>query len=360
MLSLLKNLTITHWITANLDMLIQAAIVFISGMIAWYILSKVVRSKLGRLAKIKSKNRKQFFWLRTILESTNRPANFFIPSQTLLVMANILNSSSTIDLILGRLQWLNFAITFTVICLRIIKKLEHYLLYLKNDDTVDKFTVDIMTKLLSVSTVIISTLFVMQIMGVSLQALLAFGGLSGVVIGMATKDFFAGTLSTISIYMDKPFVVGDVIRIGIDKPIPIEGAVEKIDWRFTKLRGNDKKLINVPNIQITTMLLENITLSSYRRMVLHLELAGNLSTNSTIIREELRRNLAKLKLLANDQKMTIDVLSANEFSLLLKIALYFNANITSPVVHNIKHEVVTILWRIFNPRNIRFDAKFEA
>ncbi|MCV6622731.1 MAG: mechanosensitive ion channel family protein [Cellvibrionaceae bacterium] len=127
----------------------------------------------------------------------------------------------------------------------------------------DQTTVSAMGKLLRVSVIITSVLVVLQTLGYSVSGVLAFGGIGGLAVGFAAKDLLANFFGGLMIYMDRPFKVGDWVR-SPDKNI--EGTVEDIGWRLTRIRTFDKRPLYVPNSTFTQISLENPSRMLNRRI----------------------------------------------------------------------------------------------
>jgi len=144
--------------------------------------------------------------------------------------------------------------------LRLVSKTEST--FVAHDDK-DTTTVTAMAKLAKLSIVTIACLSVVQTLGVSISGVLAFGGMGGLVVGMAAKDLLSNLFGALMIYMDKPFKVGDWIR-SPDKSI--EGTVEDIGWRVTRIRTFDKRPLYVPNSLFTQIVVENPSRMSNRRI----------------------------------------------------------------------------------------------
>jgi MscS family membrane protein len=132
-------------------------------------------------------------------------------------------------------------------------------------EEVDRTTVDALSKLGRLVVVITTALVVMQTMGFSIGGLLAAGGIGGIAIGFAAKDLLANFFGGLTIYLDRPFDVGNWIR-SPDKDI--EGTVEMISWRHTRIRRFNKNPIYVPNSVFTTIVVENPSRMSHRRLSL--------------------------------------------------------------------------------------------
>jgi MscS family membrane protein len=109
----------------------------------------------------------------------------------------------------------------------------------------------------------VTVLAVMQTMGFSISGLLAFGGMGGIAVGFASKDLLANFFGGLMIHLDRPFNVGELVR-SPDKQI--EGRVEHIGWRQTRIRSLDMTLIYVPNALFTSNVLENPSRMSHRRI----------------------------------------------------------------------------------------------
>ncbi len=130
-------------------------------------------------------------------------------------------------------------------------------------EDVDKTTVDALSKLGRLSVIVVMVLVVMQTLGFSVSGVLAAGGIGGIAVGFAAKDLLANFFGGLTIYLDRPFSVGEWIR-SPDKQI--EGTVEAISWRHTRIRGFNKNPIYVPNSVFTTIVVENPSRMSHRRI----------------------------------------------------------------------------------------------
>lgn len=134
---------------------------------------------------------------------------------------------------------------------------------LERGEAVDRTTVDAIGKLLRVSVLITATLVGLQSLGFSISGVLAFGGIGGIAVGFAAKDLLANFFGGLMVYLDRPFAVGDWIR-SPDKAI--EGTVEDIGWRLTRIRTFDKRPLYVPNSIFTQIAVENPSRMSHRRI----------------------------------------------------------------------------------------------
>ncbi|WP_346839894.1 mechanosensitive ion channel family protein [Microbulbifer sp. SAOS-129_SWC] len=127
----------------------------------------------------------------------------------------------------------------------------------------DATTVRAMGKLVRASIVITAAMVIMQFLGYSISGVLAFGGIGGLAVGFAAKDLLANFFGGLMIYLDRPFAVGDWVR-SPDKEI--EGTVEDIGWRLTRIRTFDKRPLYIPNGIFAQIAVENPSRMLNRRI----------------------------------------------------------------------------------------------
>jgi MscS family membrane protein len=85
-------------------------------------------------------------------------------------------------------------------------------------------------------------------------------GLGGLALAMASKDSLANIFGGFIILLDKPFGIGDWIQTA-----GIEGAVETVTFRSTKIRTVEQALVHVPNSNLTNVAIANFSRRGKRR-----------------------------------------------------------------------------------------------
>lgn len=118
-------------------------------------------------------------------------------------------------------------------------------------------------KWLRVGIASLAGLMLLQIFGIPITGLLAFGGASAVVVGLAARDILSNFFGGLMIYTDQPFTVGDWVS---SPDQDIEGTVEKIGWRLTRVRRFDQRPIYVPNATFSSITIENPSRMTNRRI----------------------------------------------------------------------------------------------
>lgn len=143
----------------------------------------------------------------------------------------------------------------------------------------DRTTMDVVAKLLRMAVLVVGSLVILQTLGVSIAGVLAVGGMGGIAVGFAARDLLANFFGGLMIYLDRPFAVGDWIR---SPDREIEGTVEQIGWRQTRIRTFDRRPLYVPNSIFTTISVENPSRMQNRRIYetigLRYDDAGKLAT----------------------------------------------------------------------------------
>jgi len=134
---------------------------------------------------------------------------------------------------------------------------------LARERPIDRTTVDAVGKLLRVSVIITASLVAAQSLGFSVSGVVAFGGIGGIAVGFAARDLLANFFGGLMVYLDRPFAIGDWVR---SPDREIEGTVEHIGWRVTRIRTFDKRPLYVPNAVFTQITVENPSRMTNRRI----------------------------------------------------------------------------------------------
>ena len=129
-------------------------------------------------------------------------------------------------------------------------------------------------------------------LGVNLSTLLGAAGILGIAVGFASQTSMSNIVSGLFLIWEKPFAVGDVIRVG-----GTSGIVQSIDLLSVKIRTFDNLFIRMPNEKILSSEVTNITRFPIRRMDINLQVA---------YREDLGRVHDVLKDLARQNRYSLD------------------------------------------------------
>lgn len=108
-------------------------------------------------------------------------------------------------------------------------------------------------------------LAVLWVVGVNVISIIAGLGIGGLALALAAKDSVENIFGSLTILFDMPFALGDWIRI--DK---VEGVVEEINLRSTRLRTFEDSMITLPNSNLIKASVENFGARRFRRQRLEL------------------------------------------------------------------------------------------
>ncbi|MEH6549686.1 MAG: mechanosensitive ion channel family protein [Pseudomonadales bacterium] len=131
------------------------------------------------------------------------------------------------------------------------------------DSSLDAPTVIAASKLFRTAIVVTGVLVMLQTLGYNISGVLAFGSIGGLAVSFAAKDLLANFFGGLMVYLDRPFAIGDWIR-SPDKSI--EGTVEYIGWRTTRIRTFAQRPLYVPNSVFTQIAVENPSRMNNRRI----------------------------------------------------------------------------------------------
>jgi MscS family membrane protein len=107
----------------------------------------------------------------------------------------------------------------------------------------------------------------LQNLGINVSAFIASLGLGGLAFALAAKDTAANLFGGFAILTDNIFKIGDWIKVG-----SVEGIVEDIGMRTTKIRAFDKRLIVLPNATIANSAVDNFSRRDRRRIKMRIGL----------------------------------------------------------------------------------------
>jgi MscS family membrane protein len=133
----------------------------------------------------------------------------------------------------------------------------------RGEREIDQTTVNALGRVVRITIVVTAILVGLDTLGFNIAGLMAAGGIGGLAIGLAAKDMLANFFGGVTVYIDRPFGIGDWILL---KEKGIEGVVEEIGWRQTTIRKFDKRPVYVPNAVFTTASVENPSRMTNRRI----------------------------------------------------------------------------------------------
>ncbi|MGZ3818358.1 MAG: mechanosensitive ion channel family protein [Bdellovibrio sp.] len=131
----------------------------------------------------------------------------------------------------------------------------------KTESTYDDQLVPFASKTLKVIIIVLGGLIIIQSFGLNVMSLLAGLGLGGLALALAAQDTAANLFGSITILVDHPFKIGDWVKIK-----DIEGTVEEIGFRSTRIRTFYNSVITIPNAMMAKETIDNMGVRPARRI----------------------------------------------------------------------------------------------
>jgi len=128
----------------------------------------------------------------------------------------------------------------------------------KMDDQLVPFTIEIVK---FIAYVFVGGVILGEVFGVNATGLITGLGIGGIALAMASKESLENLLGSFTIFLDKPFTVGDTVTVG-----SVSGTVEKVGFRSTRIRTFDKSLVTLPNKKMIDAELDNLGMRPVRRV----------------------------------------------------------------------------------------------
>ncbi len=201
-----------------------------------------------------------------LLQKLNKPAEFLVVVIGFYVAVKILQLPVE-PVNLKRLgdNLFQILLTFNLawFCFNLVALIERWLDHWagKTETTLDDHLVPFIRKTVRVFIVILAVLFLVQNLGYSISGVLASLGIGGLAVALAAKDSLSNIFGSLMIMLDRPFSIGDWIQAD-----DMEGTVEEVGFRSTRIRTFAQTLISVPNSVLMNMSINNYSQMPKRRI----------------------------------------------------------------------------------------------
>lgn len=246
------NITLKHYLIGIL--------IFLVFLLIKIIFKKYISKGLLKIAQ-KTKMRYDDIFIKALIPPLNFLLLFlgFYYSITYVLKRGNVKYNLTIKriilfIVLSIILWAVYKITDVLA--EVIKDI-----FMKSNETLAKQFTPLIRSALRVTVLVIGGLAILQNVGINVSSLLAGVGIGGLAIALAAQDTIANVFGTLVMFSDKPFKIGDYIEFK-----GINGIVEYIGFRSTKIRTFDKSLITVPNKVLTSEMIENWSARPMRRI----------------------------------------------------------------------------------------------
>lgn len=131
----------------------------------------------------------------------------------------------------------------------------------KTPSTLDDHLAPLAVKSGKVLVILLGVLIILQNLNINVMSLLAGLGLGGLALALAAQDAAANLIGSVMILLDRPFTIGDAVKVN-----DVEGTVETIGFRSTRIRTYYNSLVSIPNSTMAKEKIDNMGLRPFRRV----------------------------------------------------------------------------------------------
>jgi MscS family membrane protein len=135
---------------------------------------------------------------------------------------------------------------------------------------IDKILIPFLTKILKFIIIVLTLSIILQEWEYDINGFIAGLGLGGLAFALAAQQTLSNLFAGVVIITDKPFTIGDLISAP-----SVEGTVEDINFRSTRIRTLNQALITVPNATLANEPITNLSRMGKRRITFNLPFTYN-------------------------------------------------------------------------------------
>jgi len=251
-----------------------------------------------------------------------------------------------------------FTFTFRAILpffatLMFYKLVDVFSLYLEkiageSGSNLDDHLIPIIKKVLRVFVVVVGILFILQTLEINITALLAGLSIGGLALALAAQDTLKNFFGSLMIFIDKPFSVGHWITSG-----DMDGTVEDIGFRSTRIRTFRNSLIYVPNGRLADSSIDNHGLREFRRFFMHISITYDTPPDLIEVFVEGLRKIVEKHPNTRKDFYIVEFNEMGDFSLQIMFYIFF-AVPTWPEELRARHEVLVEIVRLAHKLGVRF------
>lgn len=178
-----------------------------------------------------------------------------------------------------------------------------------------------------------------------LKGLLAGSGILAIIIGFAGQNLFAGIIGGISIQINRPYKVGDWLKVG-----DTYAEVREINWRSTRLCTNDSIYLDIPNNEMVQRTITNLSYPN-RTHFMRLQINAEYGAPPNRVKEALMRATIQVPGVEKEPPPQIYVSEYGDSAIVYQIKF---AMMTHSGYYEVRDAIYTNAWYEFRRRNITF------
>lgn len=216
----------------------------------------------------------KFTWDEDLIDGIDKPSGFIFMMFFWLATFTNLQLSVTVNHYLSLVLEIAVSIGFIWLFYNLSDVFSKYLgvLTSKTETKLDDQLIPLIRKTLRFFVLVMGVILILQNNGYNVASLIAGLGIGGLAVALAARDTLANFFGSVTIFVDKPFRIGDWIKVA-----GVEGTVEEVGFRSTRIRTFYNSLVSVPNSNISNNEVDNLGVREYRRLLTTLNLTYSTS-----------------------------------------------------------------------------------
>lgn len=197
-----------------------------------------------------------------LIDVVEKPISYVIATSFWFLSVIVLRLDGVLLSIFSLITQLAFSISLLWLLYCVVDVISDSLSHLaqRSQVMIDDALVILMRRAMRIFVLVIGTLVAIQNLGINVMSVLAGLGLGGLAFALAAKDTAANLFGSLMILSDQPFKIGDWIKFS-----DVEGTVEDIGFRSTRVRTFYDSLVTVPNAVVANANIDNMGRRKYRR-----------------------------------------------------------------------------------------------
>lgn len=233
------------------------------------------------------------------------------------------------------------------------KMVDVFSLYLEKlsgekESKLDDHVIPLIRKVLRVFVIIVGGLFILQNLQINITALLAGLSIGGLALALAAQDTLKNFFGSLMIFIDRPFSVGHWITSG-----DIDGTVEEIGFRSTRVRTFRNSLVYVPNGNLADSTVDNHGMREYRRFFMNISVTYDTPPDLIEVFVQGLRTIVEQHPKTRKDFYIVEFNEMGDFSLQIMFYIFF-AVPTWPEELRVRHEVLIEILRLAEKLGVRF------
>lgn len=246
------------WLGIKIWQYLAVFIWLLSGLILMKIFTFFLENYVRRIAK-----KTTVTWDDDLLDGIEKPTGYIFLMAFYFATYSNLQFSVSISHTLSFVLEIALSAAFVWLFYNLADVISKYLgiITSKTETTLDDQLVPLIRKTLRFFVVLMGVIAILQNNGYNVASLIAGLGIGGLAVALAARDTLANFFGSLTIFLDRPFKIGDWIKTG-----DVEGTVEEVGFRSTRVRTFYNSLVSVPNSNLANADIDNLGLRKYRRL----------------------------------------------------------------------------------------------